>query len=149
MPYLQKSIKLFRAAADGKSLSITLTCRGDPVALSHAVDGVVLADGPMDSALPPVCSDIDPMKMSNVLRNLLSNAIKFAKKHITVAVDLVPSTSTGLGPGPGAGAAGPGGHDVLITVRDDGAGISAENLPRLFGEGVQFNANKLQGGGGR
>jgi len=89
------------------------------------------------------------MKMSNVLRNLLSNAIKFAKKHITVAVDLVPSTSTGLGPGTGSEVAGPGGHDVLISVRDDGAGISAENLPRLFGEGVQFNANKLQGGGGR
>lgn len=35
-----------------------------------------------------------------------------------------------------------------VTVQDSGAGLSAENLGRLFGEGVQFNANGLQGGGG-
>ena len=37
---------------------------------------------------------------------------------------------------------------VEVTVQDTGAGLSAANLGKLFGEGVQFNANGLQGGGG-
>ena len=37
---------------------------------------------------------------------------------------------------------------VEVTVRDTGAGLSAKNIGKLFGEGVQFNANGLQGGGG-
>ena len=37
---------------------------------------------------------------------------------------------------------------LRLTVTDSGAGMSAEQLSELFGEGVQFNANKLQKGGG-
>jgi CheY-like chemotaxis protein len=37
---------------------------------------------------------------------------------------------------------------VLIACKDEGAGLSRDNLKLLFGEGVQFNANKLQAGGG-
>ena len=37
---------------------------------------------------------------------------------------------------------------VTIKVTDTGAGLSKENLSQLFQERVQFNANKLQGGGG-
>ena len=37
---------------------------------------------------------------------------------------------------------------IVITVKDSGAGMSAENLGKLFLEGMQFNANKLQGGKG-
>ena len=37
---------------------------------------------------------------------------------------------------------------IIISVRDSGAGISAANQAMLFQEGVQFNANKLQGGKG-
>ena len=33
---------------------------------------------------------------------------------------------------------------ILTTT----AGLTVDNLKRLFGEGVQFNANKLQAGGG-
>ena len=33
-------------------------------------------------------------------------------------------------------------------MKDDGAGISSVNVSRLFQEGVQFNANELQKGGG-
>ena len=40
------------------------------------------------------------------------------------------------------------GDTIEITVQDTGAGLSAANLGKLFGEGVQFNANGLQGGGG-
>ena len=37
---------------------------------------------------------------------------------------------------------------VLIACKDQGAGLSKANLKLLFGEGVQFNANELQAGGG-
>ena len=37
---------------------------------------------------------------------------------------------------------------LVFSVTDTGAGMSAENLSRLFQEGVQFNANKLQAGQG-
>jgi hypothetical protein len=37
---------------------------------------------------------------------------------------------------------------LLIMVKDSGVGLSAEQCAHLFREGVQFNANKLQAGGG-
>ena len=37
---------------------------------------------------------------------------------------------------------------VTIKVTDSGAGLSKQNLLQLFQEGVQFNASKLQAGGG-
>ena len=82
-----------------------------------------------------VTIDVDPLKLATVFRNLFSNAIKFTKKqgHVTVRTEV--KTVEGV-------------EVVEVTVQDTGAGLSAENLGRLFGEGVQFNANGLQGGGG-
>lgn len=37
---------------------------------------------------------------------------------------------------------------ITISVRDSGPGLSAENLKHLFREGVQFEPNRLQAGGG-
>ena len=37
---------------------------------------------------------------------------------------------------------------IVITVTDTGAGMSEDELIHTFGEGVQFNAGKLQAGGG-
>lgn len=39
-------------------------------------------------------------------------------------------------------------NDIIIEVTDSGAGISAENMNKVFGEFSQFNAKELQGGGG-
>lgn len=39
------------------------------------------------------------------------------------------------------------GH-LCVTVQDTGAGLSHDQITKLFEEGVQFNANKLQAGGG-
>lgn len=37
---------------------------------------------------------------------------------------------------------------MRLSVKDSGAGLSTEELARIFGEGVQFNANALQAGQG-
>ena len=84
-----------------------------------------------------VTINVDPLKLATVFRNLFSNAIKFTKEdgRITVRAEFK--------------CASPEGDEVVqISVQDSGAGMSAANLTRLFGEGVQFNANGLQGGGG-
>ena len=84
-----------------------------------------------------VSINVDPLKLATVFRNLFSNAIKFTKKggRITVRAEC-KFTSFDCD------------EVVQISVEDSGAGLSPANLDRLFGEGVQFNANGLQGGGG-
>ena len=84
-----------------------------------------------------VAFNVDPLKLATVFRNLFSNAIKFTKKEgrITVRAEFKCASLDGV-------------EVVQISVQDSGAGMSPANLTRLFGEGVQFNANGLQGGGG-
>ena len=74
---------------------------------------------------------IDPTKMGIVIRNVLANAIKFshAGGTVTVGVDVKGFEEGGM---------------VVISVRDSGAGLSPANISRLFQEGVQFDANRLQ-----
>jgi signal transduction histidine kinase len=137
VPYLEKSIKMFHSSADSTGIRIAFV---QPQQLAGDAD---------------LCADIDPLKMSNVVRNLMSNAIKFSRPGGTIRVTLqlvprscrepVPGSEQGSGQGSEHGSMG---FDVLLAVSDDGAGISKENLGLLFGEGVQFNANSLQGGGG-
>ncbi|WP_292448484.1 AAA family ATPase [Methylibium sp.] len=59
--------------------------------------------------------DADPVRLGQVLANLLNNAAKFTPPggHITLAVQ-------------------PKAQSVLISVRDDGQGIPATLLPRVF-----------------
>ena len=90
---------------------------------------------PTDAPLNNVMMNVDPFKVATVFRNLFSNAIKFTKKHGRVTVRADVKTFEGI-------------EMLEVMVKDSGAGLSPENLGRLFGEGVQFNANELQGGGG-
>ena len=84
-----------------------------------------------DSIYTEIMVSIDPTKMGIVMRNIISNAIKFSKVggYVTVTVDVKGFEEGGK---------------VVISVKDSGAGLSAENVTRLFQEGVQFNANALQ-----
>jgi two-component system phosphate regulon sensor histidine kinase PhoR len=67
-----------------------------------------------DSGAPPVTTDAD--RLRRIVENLVDNAIKYtpAGGHVEIRT----------GPAPHGGA--------LIEVRDDGPGIAAEHLPRIF-----------------
>ncbi|CAE7674889.1 luxQ, partial [Symbiodinium microadriaticum] len=92
----------------------------------------------------------DHVRMAQVFRNLMSNALKFSAPESTVVVKVTTSTY-GL---PGVEVVAEDGSRAIpagsmtVSVTDTGPGLSAENLERLFGEGVQFNPNDLQGGNG-
>ena len=79
----------------------------------------------------PVEVDVDPMRFEQVLVNLLNNAAKYTEPggHIQLTAEL-------------------DGGEVVIRVRDDGLGISAELLPRVFDLFVQGerSLDRAQGG---
>ena len=90
---------------------------------------------PPSETLSHVVINVDPLKLATVFRNLFSNAIKFTKKYGRVTVRVELKTLKGI-------------ELVEVFIQDSGAGLSPANLVKLFGEGVQFNANGLQEGGG-
>jgi PAS domain S-box-containing protein len=75
--------------------------------------------------------DADPGRLSQVIGNLLNNAAKYTPRggHIELSTHQE-------------------GEHVVITVADDGAGIAAENLPRIFGLFHQEDRNKDRAEGG-
>ena len=101
----------------------------------------------------------DETKLAQVLRNLCSNALKFtpANGAVKVTVSHVPDgLSKARIPTP-KGAANLNSPETVkserdgsirICCKDTGVGLSQEQLKQLFEEGVQFDANKLQHGGG-
>ena len=96
----------------------------------------------------------DDVRLGQVLRNLISNALKFTPESGCVEVRAshlphgLPKAKTLSFPEEKAVLLPPRGGSVRITVKDTGAGMSPDQLAMLFHEGVQFDANKLQAGGG-
>ena len=73
----------------------------------------------------------DPARVAQILGNLLQNAARYARNAGTIRV-----------------AATAGDADVRIEVEDDGTGIAAEDLPRLFEPFVQLDAGEHRAAGG-
>jgi len=131
---ISSSVKPFHIQAKEKGLVMNMLLERDPLAEGLLVIG-------------------DSLRLAQVFRNVVSNALKFSFKGTSVEIKQVwhkdrlleagklaieDISDTNLEP---AGS-------VEISVKDSGAGLSADNLKQLFREGMQFNANKLQGGGG-
>ncbi len=64
----------------------------------------------------------DGVRLAQVFSNLLNNAAKFTPAQGTIEVEAVVVDAAGPAPGP----------VVEVTVRDNGMGISADVLPRVF-----------------
>lgn len=89
----------------------------------------------MAADMPPVLADVERMQM--VVTNLVHNAIKFTPPGGRVQVSArLASTTEAVGP-----------HSaVLVQVLDTGAGIPANDLPRVFER--FFKADRARGSGG-
>ena len=95
----------------------------------------------------------DDVRLGQVLRNVISNALKFTPADGTVLVtaEYVKNGLPHAKPvmdGDQVACDHPRAGSVRITIKDSGVGLTSEQLSQLFAEGVQFDANKLQHGGG-
>jgi signal transduction histidine kinase len=77
-----------------------------------------------------IVMDVDPERIKQVLRNLLSNAVKFSPKEGRIWVRLRQVRES-----------------VLVSVRDEGPGIPAEELEKVFDKFVQSSKTKTGQGG--
>jgi len=146
---VEKAVKKFHVQATNKKIELSLdinpcTCNLEECSFRQKLyDAMVVGD---------------EMRLTQVVCNLISNSLKFTPRGGTVKVcleHLAPkegklrgfsssdclSDNSSLCDRPWAGS-------VLVQVTDTGAGMTEEQLLRLFSEGVQFDANKLQAGGG-
>lgn len=101
-----------------------ISLRRERVELTTVVREVVEASRPFYEAAqqtltvtlpPPIFVDADPVRLAQVFGNLLHNASKFSRRGggVTLVGELQ-------------------GKDVVIAVKDDGIGIPAALLPKIF-----------------
>ena len=91
----------------------------------------------------PLPAWFDPLRLEQVVRNLLSNAIKFtpAGRAVTVRVSEAVSACRTCCPGSGEIPA------VQLVVEDEGIGIPADELERVFDKFVQSSKTRSGAGG--
>ncbi len=77
--------------------------------------------------LPPVNADMG--RIEQVLSNLVSNALKFTKTKITIKTELVDD-------------------GVMVSVEDDGPGVAAEDLEKIFEPFAQVQGTLSRSTGG-
>jgi signal transduction histidine kinase len=99
----------------------------------------------------PLLVKADKLRIFQVISNLLRNAIKFSAEEggskgviITVTTDKRDDDGNNDDNNSDGGGNGGGGY-AIVSVKDCGAGISAEVLPRLF---TKFSTDREWGGTG-
>ena len=158
---VEDSVRMFSVQAREKSIELSITNNDERMLESRA-------EGRSEAPLALCDTDevtVDKNKVVQVIRNVVSNAIKFTPTSGKIQVNvkfeqhvesqksmLVASTNSIKSSHMTETACDLEGEEVsgevVIEVRDSGAGISEENQRRLFKEVVQFNPELLQNGGG-
>ncbi len=75
---------------------------------------------------------VDPIQMGRVFHNVIDNALKYAKKDEPLVVHF------GVWPGEG---------EVHIEIKDNGVGISAQDLPHIFERLYRGDPSRTSAGG--
>lgn len=96
-------------------------------------------------------SFFDTYKIDQAFRNIISNSSKFTPAGGSIAVTLsLEGDEVAIAPATASLAVHPVGCDqsigkFIVRIKDNGAGMTAENISKLFGRFVQFDANTLHG----
>ena len=147
---LYDSVKMFSVQMKEKKIELTVT---------NGVDGDderCMSEGSWWLSSAVYTSDylcVDRNKTIQVVRNLLSNAVKFVAAKtglIRVGIKFVTKqTDTHIASDESSAAFPSTVHgELVVTVTDNGAGISAVDQQKLFNQVVQFRPEILQHGGG-
>jgi signal transduction histidine kinase/CheY-like chemotaxis protein len=123
--------------SDAMADALDITIRREPVDISVLVQEVADANRPLAtrkqqtiavSAPPNQAAMCDSDRIREAIDNLVSNAVKYSP--IGGAIDLL------------VGRAGDG---IMVQVRDQGAGLSPEDISRLFGRFQRLSAKPTAG----
>jgi signal transduction histidine kinase len=162
---LERTVNQFRIQAVNKKVDLKLTMVSpdssvedrSSVKKKHQGDNMeAISNRSMDTHS---CFDLwnvwgDHVRLSQVIRNVLSNALKFTPVDGLIEVTIthvpkgLPDAKLPLGDSREAPSLQQRAGSAMITIKDSGVGLTKDQLKQLFGEGVQFDANKLQHGGG-
>ncbi len=118
-----------------------IVLKREPVAVATVVESAVETSRPLIEAashqltlvLPDelLCIDADPVRMAQVLSNLLNNAAKYTQEGGRITLSVARD-----------------GDEVLLSVRDNGLGIPANMLPRVFEMFAQVDRTLKRAQGG-
>jgi signal transduction histidine kinase len=160
---IEQTVHQFQLQAINREIDLKLTFEkprlSKSVETTHITDGSEGSDRQQDlksledMESSHLCAVGDEVRLSQVLRNVISNALKFTPRDgkislsVTHILDGLPKAEPMVVHGepiPKDRRRG----SLLIRISDTGVGLTEDQLAMLFGEGVQFDANKLQHGGG-
>lgn len=96
--------------------------------------------------LPEISAMIDQNILNKILSNLLVNAIKYTQNYgyVELLVTIRTSTENLLSPKMNQ----PDSHQLVITVKDTGIGISEKELPNIFDRFYRVKSKNTSGGTG-
>jgi signal transduction histidine kinase len=124
-----------RIAQDKIALCRALTCFGDALACAIEASRPLMEQRrhALSVRLPrdPLLLDADPVRLTQILANLLNNAAKYTEPGGHVEVSAARE-----------------GDEIVCQIRDDGIGIPAEMLGRVFDMFVQADPHSARSRGG-